>query len=316
MKHPSATLKRTLTDFTLPRVLALLVATGCSVTPEYPPRPEGTVKPVIAVTSFDNRSGFSGQWKLGDGMSDLLVSELVASDHFTVVERRDLRKVIGELNLQKDKMFRSEGKARKGNLLNSRYLIRGVIQDFSQLSGKSFFVGSRDALFGGSSSQARVAMTLTVIDVESGQIINSVPAAGVAKAREAYTEGRYKNIAFGGDAYFRTPLGEATRSAIREGVIGVIESLPVNYWRPMIAAVQGDTIILNGGESRGFEVGMEIIVREKGMPVTDPATGELLTIQRGNIIGKIRVDEVNDSVSLATAVTPAKYARGHLLSPD
>jgi curli biogenesis system outer membrane secretion channel CsgG len=271
---------------------------------------------VIAVTSFDNRSSFAGKWKLGDGMSDLLVSELVESDHFTVVERRELNRVIGELKLQNNEMFRPEGRVKQGNLLNSRYLIRGVINDFSQVAGNSFFVGTRDALFGSSSSRARVAMTLTLIDVESGRIVDSVSVSGEAKAREAFGEGRYKNVAFGGDAYFRTPLGKATRQAIRDGVVGIISSMPINYWRPMIASVQGNQIILNGGQSRGFEVGMEIIVREKGVPVTDPATGELLTVQRGRVIGTIRVDEVNETISLASPVKAGDFQRGQLLSPD
>ena len=77
----------------LPRFLstaALLSLCGCvmTMTDSIPALPEDLHAPVVAVTSFENRSGFAGQWQLGSGMADLLVSELVHSRNFTVVERQ------------------------------------------------------------------------------------------------------------------------------------------------------------------------------------------------------------------------------------
>jgi len=41
---------------------------------------ENEILPVVTVSSFENRSGFAGQWQLGTGMADLLVSELVGGE--------------------------------------------------------------------------------------------------------------------------------------------------------------------------------------------------------------------------------------------
>ncbi|MDP2991403.1 MAG: hypothetical protein Q8O57_12665, partial [Kiritimatiellota bacterium] len=51
---------------------------GCISFPSaLPPLPEDAIKPVVAVTTFRNETGFSGQWELGRGVPDLLVAELL-----------------------------------------------------------------------------------------------------------------------------------------------------------------------------------------------------------------------------------------------
>ena len=105
-----------------------------------PPLPEDMHAPVVAVTSFENRAGFEGQWKLGDGMADLLISELVSSRNFVVVEREQFAKLTSEIERQRSGFFRPEGKTPVGRMKNANYLIRGVINDFSQTGGGGFSI--------------------------------------------------------------------------------------------------------------------------------------------------------------------------------
>mgnify|MGYP001155752287 CR=1 FL=1 len=78
--------------FFLPILIFVSFFSGCGtmLTTSPKPLPESAIPPVVAVSQFENRSNFSGQWKLGSGMSDLLVSELVNSKNFIVVEREYL----------------------------------------------------------------------------------------------------------------------------------------------------------------------------------------------------------------------------------
>ncbi len=63
-------------------VLSLVsIFSGC-LSSSYSELPPDKIPPCIAVTTFENRSGFSGRWELGRGMSDLLVSELVKTKRF------------------------------------------------------------------------------------------------------------------------------------------------------------------------------------------------------------------------------------------
>jgi hypothetical protein len=151
---------------------ALLILSGCAMTfvDTIPSLPEDVHAPVVAVTSFDNRSGFEGQWKLGDGMADLLVTELIRSRNYTVVERQHFENLVGEINRQKSGLFRPEGKTPTGRMKGAQYLIRGVINDFSQAGGGGLSVAILKFILLGRGHKARVSLTLTLVDIETGQV--------------------------------------------------------------------------------------------------------------------------------------------------
>jgi curli biogenesis system outer membrane secretion channel CsgG len=279
------------------------------------PLPANAIPPVIAVSSFDDRSGFGGKWNLGAGMADLLTSELVESANFTVVERGHLDKVIGEIDRQKDKRFRPEGRVSDGRLKNAQYLIRGVVNDFSQTGGGSLFVAVAKYLLGGKGSKALVGLTVTIVNVESGEIVDSVYCTGAALSRKAFAEAEYRGMEFGGKAFSSTPLGEATSEAIRKGVRAIVQKVPRVYWEPRIAEAEGVRIVINGGEDRGIRVGTEYVVRGGGKAVTDPVTGDVLTTVPGPVLGVVRVTEVLDRISYAQPVRGSGFARGQFLAP-
>jgi curli biogenesis system outer membrane secretion channel CsgG len=293
-------------------VLLLAAASGC-VTGRVPPLPPNAVPPRVAVSSFENRSGFDGQWKLGPGMADLLISELVDSRNFVVLERGSLDKVVDEIARQSNRLFRPEGRVDEGRLDNAHYLIRGVITDFSQTSGGSLWLGLRHLFIGSGGYTARVGLTLTIVDIESGRIVDSVQCSGKARAGDAFAKGSYKGIQFGGRSFFQTPLGIATAAAIRQGLHGIVKKMPRIMWTPMIAEVDGSRIVLNGGRERGLQVGAVYQVRGKGTPVTDPLTGDVLDIMPGPAIGTLRIMEIRDQVSIAEPVSGHGFARGQTL---
>lgn len=298
-------------------LMTLFCFSGCaSLTGRrYSPPDPDQILPVVAVSSFNNRSGFSGSWQIGSGMADILVSELMESRNFVVVERSELQTVVNELNLQRNPGFRKEGKVKTGNLMNAHYIIRGVINDFSQVGGSSFSMAIKRIFLGGRTHRARVSLTLTVVDVETGEILESVQCKGIARAREAFAKGAYKNVAFGGDAFFKTPLGEATAYAISSGVKELIESIPEERWSPMVAEIEINGIVINGGADRGLKPGMLFNVHAQGRPITDPATGNLLSIIPGPAIGRIKVTTVNEKISFAEIDNGAGFQRGMPLKP-
>jgi len=289
---------------------------GCASTmiKSFSALPEELHAPVVAVTSFENRSGFAGQWQLGSGMADLLVPELIASRGFTVVERQHFEGLIDELQRQQSKFFRNEGKTPIGRMKNAQYLIRGVINDFSQTSGGSLSVAFRSLFFLGRGHNARVALTLTIVDIETGQILASVQSTGLVRTREAYVETDYKGVSFGGDIFFATPLGKATARAIRGGVRQIQREMPENPWRPMISAIKNGVVILNGGKDRNFREDTVYIVRLPSEPVTDPATGDILTFLPGARLGTLRVTRVDDKVAYAQVLQGSGFERGQCLS--
>ena len=294
----------------------LLVLTGCNMTmvDSIAPLPEDMHAPVVAVSSFENRAGGSGQWRLGDGMADLLVAELVQSRNFVVVEREHFEKITLEIDRQQSGLFRPEGRTRRGHMKSAQYLIRGVINDFSQTGGGGFSVSFlRNLFLLGRGYTARVALTLTLVDVETGEILSAVQSTGLVRTREAYAKATYDGVSFGGDVFFQTPLGKATARAIYGGVKQISKDMPKNPWRPMISCIRNGTIMVNGGKDRRFRVDTRYIVRGPAEPVTDPATGDILTFVPGVKLGVIQIFQVEDKVAYAKSVEGHDFSRGQWL---
>ena len=292
-----------------------MLAVGCAGPATRSIRPLGrdSVPPRIAVASFENRAGFEGQWRLGPGMADLLVAELVATRNFVVLERIQLNTVVDEISRQRHSFFRREGKVDEGRLDNVQYLIRGVITDFSQTSGGELWLRMRRWLIGGGGYTARVGLTLTIVDVETGTIVDSVQSSGRARAREAYAQANYAGVEFGGSAFFQTPLGQATSEAIRDGLRGITQRMPRQPWVPMIAEVEGTRVVINGGRSRGVRVGQVYRVRGQGRTITDPLTGDILDVVPGPLVGTIEVTEVRDTLSIGERTAGHVLERGQIL---
>ncbi len=303
-------------------LITAALLSGCNMTflDSIPALPEDQHAPVVAVTSFENRAGSEGQWKLGDGMADLLVSELVRSRNFVVVERQHFERITSELQRQQSSFFRHEGKTPVGNMKNAQYLIRGVVNDFSQTGGGGFSLSFlRYLALLGRGYTARVSLTLTLVDVETGQIISAVQSTYLVRTREAYAKARYDGISFGGDIFFQTPLGQATSRAIYGGVKQISRVMPANPWRPMVSCLRNNAILINGGKDRGFRVDAKYVARGPAEPVTDPATGDVLTYVPGKKIGTVQIVQVDEKVSFAKPLEGGPFDRGQWLkkaSPD
>lgn len=301
---------------TLIAITCLFLSACTSPTVSLPKPPSANViKPTVAVTSFENRSNFDGQWNLPHGMADLLVAEMVASKHFVLVERQRLNHLIGEIDNQRSDYFRKQGKAEFGRLKNVEYFIRGVITDFTQVSRSSLGAGYKSYLGGYRGHTARVALTMTIVDVESGQIISSVNADGYAKAGGVFSAGEYKNVRFGGDAFFRTPLGIATRDAIRRGLKKIVAVVPKDRKTVRVAAQRDNDIIVTGGRALGHKVGMVFEVMGADQVILDPATGDAADVIPGKPVGRVRVTTVRERTSFVEVLEGKTFTVGQQLRP-
>lgn len=262
-------------------------------------------KPVVAVLVFENRSGFRGKWNLGDGMADLLVTHLLDSGRFTVIERRQLEAMISEIRMQDADLFRPEGRAAAGRLKNAQYLVRGVVTDFTVTGdGSGWFAkdGKSVKLMG---SSARVGINLMILEVETGEVLGSVEADGSAGAFGIGGAAKYQDLAFGSEAFFRTPLGKAAGAAMREAIVKIQRTIPPRPWRPRVAEVHGNAVIVSGGENLRIRVGDSFIVRGAPHNVTDPTTGNVIQSVPGPEKGRLSIIAVQDRSSNAQLVSGA-----------
>lgn len=293
----------------------MLLQPGCSIlVPSVEPAPSSRVlRPVVAVSDFENKAGFSGKWNLGNGMAEIMINELLQSGEVVVLERKHLQNVVGELALQKARdLFRREGRVERGRLKNARYLIRGVVSDFHVSGDKSGWFGSNRGSFWGRGSSARVTLNTYLTEVETGQIIASAETIGKASRIGFGGGARYQNVTFGGEAYFKTPLGKATKKAMASAVETLLQALPDSDWQGRVASGGPDLVIVNGGENVGMQPGERLLVRGSGREVTDPVTGDVLQRIPGPVIGKLRVESVK-SMSSEAVLLEGRAERGDII---
>lgn len=258
--------------------------------------------PVVGVVAFENHSGFSGQWNLGQGMADMLVTELLDTGEVTVLERHQLGSVIDEIRRQGQALFRREGRAEGGRLKNAQFLITGSVTDFTITNDVSGWFSSPSARARGRGSRAVVSLHMRVSDVETGEIIHAVKTQGNAYTRSAGAAVDYRTVSFGGDTFSRTPLGKATESALRDAARDILRNLPERPFDLAVAESSAQHVIVNGGINAGLRAGDILQVRRPGRIITDPFTGDPLETYPGPVYGKLEVYQVNPLTAYAHLV--------------
>lgn len=278
--------------------------------------------PRVAVMPFDNRSNFSGQWALGTGFADLLTTYLLRTGRMVVLERNDIDDVLEELRLQNTGLVRQEGRAAESRLKNAEVLIRGVITEFTVTSDVSGWFGSRTADIGntklrdvsirGNRRKARVSINMKVYDVETGEVLASVESAGSSSSGMLGGSAKYNQMDFGGEAFYKTPLGKATRQAMERAIHKIVNVMPRKAWQGRVAYAEGVGIIINGGKNVGVRLGDQFAIRGAPQPITDPISGEVIREISGDVVAEVVVEQVEDE-SAAARILYGQPQRGDLL---
>ena len=164
----------------------------------------------------------------------------------------------------------------------------------------------------GRSERARVALVITVSDVASGEVLSSVQAEGDASAGGLGVGINYRQLSFGGDAFFRTPLGKATERAMERAVKRILYEVPPRPWEPRVAWVEGDQVAVNGGADVRLKPGAQFVVRGAPEPLTDPVTGNTIDVKPGKVLGRIRVQTIKETASYGV-LEEGTARRGDLL---
>jgi curli biogenesis system outer membrane secretion channel CsgG len=209
-------------------ILAAAIATAPA------PAAAQSQRPTIAVLNFDYgtvQHWWSGTWDIGEGISDMIVDELVNDGSFRVIERKRLDAILAEQNFSNSDRADPSAKAvaQIGKALGVKYLVVGSVTKFgTEQSNKSiggagfggaFGVGS----VGTSKGKANVAITARIIDTTTGEIMASAKGDGTSKRSGLLLGGGgggHGGAGFGGVSmtssdFHDTILGEATEQAVK-----------------------------------------------------------------------------------------------------
>ncbi len=193
-----------------------------------------STRPTIAVLSFEY--GTIQRWwslnqDIGEGISDMIVDELVNDGSFRVIERKRLDAILAEQNFSNSERADPSAKAivQIGKALGVKYLVVGSVTKFgTEQSNKSFSGGGYGSAFGlgqvgTAKGKANVAITARIIDTTTGEIMASAKGDGTSKrsglllggAGGGGGGGGGGRIEFGASDFKDTILGEATEMAVK-----------------------------------------------------------------------------------------------------
>jgi curli biogenesis system outer membrane secretion channel CsgG len=289
----------------------------------------------VAVMNFDYAtvrsvaaSIFGTDQDIGKGIADLVVEKLVQSGQYSVIERKELDKIIAEQNFSNSDRADSTTAAKIARILGVDAIITGSITQFGRDDkGMGVGGGAANAISGRfglghvrtSDAKATVAISARMINTDTAEIIAAVKGLGSSerKGMSLYGAGGGDTSAGGGidmtsSNFASTIIGEAVDKATTDLCAQLNEQaskLPgrVVVISGLVADATGGTLVLNVGSRAGLKVGDRLQVRRKIREVKDPATGKVLrTID--NAVGEVVITDVDEASSVGTfsGATPAK----------
>ncbi|UCF64789.1 MAG: hypothetical protein JSW33_02845 [bacterium] len=165
----------------------------------------------VAVLDLHNQTEFDDP-RIGRGVANMLVTALVNSGRFTVVERNEavMENLLKEQALGMSGVVDPTTAARVGQLLGASGVIIGEVSEFG-IRKTGSFVG----IGGQKTITTRVVIDARLVDVETGRILMAAPGFGQSSTS---TGGVALTFEFGTTGFDETTIGIATRKAVNQVV--------------------------------------------------------------------------------------------------
>jgi len=181
---------------------------------------------------------------VGRGMADMLVTELVSTNRFVVVERAILPEIAREIELSKAGMTDPSASVPSGKLASADLLIVGNITGFQPnadgISTDAFGLGYHGgAGVGIGLKRSYVAMDLRIVDVRTSAVVATTRVSkystdwgvGVGGFGGGWHRHGFGALGGGLGIYQGTPMEKAIRACLQGAVQFICQQTPPVYYR-------------------------------------------------------------------------------------
>jgi curli biogenesis system outer membrane secretion channel CsgG len=276
-------------------------------------------KPRVAILEFKNKaSHYSWNWyDAGRGAQDMLVTELVKSGKYRVIEREQLAAIMQEKHLSLSGDIDPRTAIQFGKLLGVEYLIAGAVTELGVTDRGANVPGG---LLRGlpsvnvRSQKAEAALDARAFSTTTGEIVWADSARDETSDASVYVFGAGGGASDHGkvDKLMRPVVQKLAASFSKADVksSGMGGKGDASGLVGKIANVDGGTLYLNAGADGGVKEGDEFTVYRVGKQIKDPDTGEVLGADETKV-GRIRVTAVKGPrLSTATAISGSGFRAG------
>lgn len=282
----------------------------------------GTVRTHVAAL-------FGSDVDVGKGISDLIVKHLVKDGTYSVIERKMLDKILAEQNFSTSDRANPASAAQIGKILGVDAIIVGSITQFGGETKNTKVGGVGGGIggfgiggFGKKKTKAIVTIDARIIDIDTAEILGVADGKGESK-RESTSliggGGSWGGFGAGGvdmssSGFEETIIGEAVKAAVEQMSAGLIAEngkLKVRtiVVEGLVAAVDGDVVILNVGVKTGIKAGDQLSIERVNREIKDPATGQVIRRMTSKI-GVVEVTDVDEISAVCKVISGTGFKVG------
>jgi curli biogenesis system outer membrane secretion channel CsgG len=316
--------------------------------PAVPPPVSGP-KPTIFVAPLTGDLAQIQGWQpaLGEGLAEMIVTQLTKSGKFEVLESTNLADLVDEIRLGEAGYVGGDEAVQKGGFAGADYMFVGKVTRFGSKAQDvnlgGFIPGSGGAL-GIKTSQSDVQINWRIVDAASR--VAKVSGSAVGKENGVGfdvgvgVDGRGGLIGFNNREFMNSALGKATVKALDQVMADVLRAaLPVSARRQQLAAaekakaqqaaqaaaalrqtpgkvlaVPGDgLVILSIGTATGWKNGDKIKIYET--TEIKNSAGEVVFTEK-KLRGEAVLEEVQERSSKARIPEDLPAAEGWIVQAD
>jgi len=256
----------------------------------------------VGIVDFANKSSY-GAGRLGTSASDILTTELFKTGAFIMVERDQLKQILGEQALGQTGVVNPDTAAQAGKVLGLNALVTGSISQFGVSTG-----GADYGVYKQKVQTAKCVVDVRVVDTSTGQLLFADSGKGEfeRKAQEV--------LGMGTRAGYDETLGqEALRSAITKFMDNFVQQLQNVEWSGRIANVTGNEAYINCGRDVGLKPGDVLVVQTLGQEIYDPQTKVLLGRTRGAVKGELLVTDFLEKMTITQVRAGTGFQAGDIV---
>lgn len=279
------------------------------------PKMRVAVLPIGATGKLGSYEGFD----IGESLAAQLTTALVKTGCFVVADRMALSHVLREQEMGLAGVTNRETAPRTGGVISAQVLVKADITEFEptkESGGLNLGFASSSLPFGlrlgGNGSTSHVALDLRLLDATTGEVLFSRRVEASSKSKGMALGLDFKNITLGGDKFYKTPMGQATRVALGNAVKHVINDTRQIPWQGQVVSTRGQHIFINAGQDAGLNIGDVLQVSAVAEELIDPESGQSL----GRVespLGQIQIRMVQDKYAVAAPLSPFETRRGDII---
>lgn len=195
----------------------------------------------IAVADFEVKAAKAGG-EIGTGLREMLVTALMNSNRYRVVERQALNAIMQEQELGASGAAQAGG-AQRGQIKTADLIITAAVTEFEpEAGGGGAGIGGGGGIAGalvggllsGAMNKSHMALDIRIVDASTSEVLAATRVQGQAKDFSAgFMAGFARNWGLGGglSMYANTPMEKAIRVCIIEAVKYISQATPADYYK-------------------------------------------------------------------------------------